>query len=357
MAPPKPDRLTLYAYPSGKTQQVFPGHRDTVVAMAFHPSGQWVATGGGEHKEILLWQVPTGAILSRLTGTGQTIWAVGFSPDGRAISWGHTSQFRSLNDRGPLEHQFDFGRLVRRPGGLPRNAAVQAREQIDKLALAVEKGGPYGYDYRLRIQRGATVLGTIERGNADGYWHSAYTLTPDGTHVLSGGQNGVLRLYSLDGKLRARLVGHTGEIKAVAVSTDGRWALSGAVDQTLNLWSLADLYASGRPDIAPTLSLFPATDGAWVAWTPEGCFAASDKGASLVGYSVNRGLEKLGTYVAVDQLFEQLHRPDVLLARLHGDPQGLLATACPGTNAPTGGSGPPDLPRPSCLSRQRRPPP
>ena len=35
---------------------------------AFHPSGQWVATGGGEHKEILLWQVHTGQVLTRLAG-------------------------------------------------------------------------------------------------------------------------------------------------------------------------------------------------------------------------------------------------------------------------------------------------
>jgi WD40 repeat protein len=82
-SPPYPDRLTLFAYPSGRTDHVFTGHHNLVVATAFHPSGQWVATGGGEHKEILLWQVHTGEVLARLEGTGRTIYAVGFSPDGR----------------------------------------------------------------------------------------------------------------------------------------------------------------------------------------------------------------------------------------------------------------------------------
>ena len=69
----------------------------------------------------------------------------------------------------------------------------------------------------------------------------------------------MLGLYTLDGKIRARLVGHTGEIKAVAVSADGRWALSGSADQTLSLWSLAKLPASGSLDMAPVLTLFPST--------------------------------------------------------------------------------------------------
>ena len=43
-SPPQPDRLTLLTYPSGKTEQVFTGHQNVVVATAFHPSGQWVAT-------------------------------------------------------------------------------------------------------------------------------------------------------------------------------------------------------------------------------------------------------------------------------------------------------------------------
>ena len=49
-SPPQPDRLTLLAYPSGKTAHVFTGHQNVVVATAFHPSGQWVATGAANTK-------------------------------------------------------------------------------------------------------------------------------------------------------------------------------------------------------------------------------------------------------------------------------------------------------------------
>ena len=105
----------------------------------------------GEYKEILLWQVPTGTILSRLGGMGRTIYAVGFSADGRHLSWGHTLNYKSLNDRGPLEHRFDLQELKRLANGLPKNSAVQAREKAGKWSLVTETGGAYNYTYRLHI--------------------------------------------------------------------------------------------------------------------------------------------------------------------------------------------------------------
>jgi WD40 repeat protein len=320
-SPPKPDRLTLFAYPSGKTQQVFTGHQNAVLATAFHPSGAWVATGGGEQKEILLWQAATGKVLSRLEGGGRTIYAVGFSRDGRYLSWGHTSDYISPNHRGPLEHRFDLTQLVRLPGGLPEAAAIRAQERLGDLWLATEPGGSSNHPYRLHVHHGQRQCSTIEWGHADGYRHSAYTFTPDGQSVLSGGMNGMLRLYALDGRLQATLVGHTGEIKAVAVSADGRWAVSGASDQTLRLWSLAALPASGSPELSPTLTLFPATDGEWAAWTPEGHFVTSPHGMRFIGYSIDQGHDKMAKYVPAEQVRDRLYRPELILTKLHGDLQ------------------------------------
>jgi WD40 repeat protein len=319
-SPPQPDRLTLVAYPSGTTERVFTGHQNVVVATAFHPSGQWVATGGGEHKEILLWQVHTGAVLARLEGTGRTIYAVGFSPDGRYLSWGHTAIYTSPNHQGPLEHRFDLTQLTRLPGGLSDASPVQALARLGTFSLVLEQGGPYQHNARLHVHDGARRLSTIERGHADGYRHSAYTLTPDGQGVLSGGLNGVLRLYARDGTLRGTLIGHTGEIKAVAVSADGRWALSGANDQTLRLWSLPPGIPASPVDLTPTLTLFPAQDGEWVAWTPEGHVVASTHGLRLIGAHINHGLDKSATYIAGEQLRERFYRPTLIQATLHREP-------------------------------------
>jgi hypothetical protein len=135
---------------------------------------------------------------------------------------------------------------------------------------------------------------------------------------MSGGMNGALGLYTLDGQRRAEFIGHTGEIKAVAVSADGLWAVSGANDQTLRLWSLHDLPLSGGAQRLPTLTIFAAIDGEWVAWTPEGFFAASPQGGQLLGYSIDQGLDKIARYVPAEQLRERFYRPALIQATLQG---------------------------------------
>jgi WD40 repeat protein len=60
----------------------------------------------------------------------------------------------------------------------------------------------------------------------------------------------------------------------------------------------------------PFLSLFFAGNE-WVAWTPEGFYAASPGGERLVGWHVNNGTDQLGTFYPADR-FTVLYRPDVI---------------------------------------------
>jgi hypothetical protein len=62
-------------------------------------------------------------------------------------------------------------------------------------------------------------------------------------------------------------------------------------------------------------------DGDWVAVTPSGLFAASEKGIEMV--SVVRGLESH----SVTRFYDQLHRPDLIEELLKGDPQGKYEDA------------------------------
>ncbi|WP_241427678.1 WG repeat-containing protein [Fertoeibacter niger] len=67
-------------------------------------------------------------------------------------------------------------------------------------------------------------------------------------------------------------------------------------------------------------------DGEWLMLTPEGFFAASANGARLV--SVSSGLRAF----SVDQVYQALYRPDLVQAKLAGDPEGLVAEAARGLN-------------------------
>ena len=94
---------------------------------------------------------------------------------------------------------------------------------------------------------------------------------------------------------------------------DGR---IGVVSQSVGLNRAYDL-ATGA-----LLAQFLATpDGEWLVVTPEGFFAASENGASLV--SVSTGLRAF----SVDQVYQALYRPDLVAQKLAGDPDGLVAAA------------------------------
>ncbi len=80
--------------------------------------------------------------------------------------------------------------------------------------------------------------------------------------------------------------------------------------------------------------------GEWVVLTPEGFFAASENGAKLV--SVSTGLRA----VAVDQVYQALYRPDLVRAKLAGDPDGKVQQAAAGLDLSSVlGSGPAPVPR------------
>ena len=152
------------------------------------------------------------------------------------------------------------------------------------------------------------ILATVKRGENAGYAHNAYTFTPGGKTVISGGGHGFLTAYDLSGRTLGEFVGHTSDVWAVAVSPDGRWLLSGSDDQTVRLWSMAT-----HENVA---SLFYGKNGEWVLWTPQGYYAASPSGDAHVGWHVNEGEGKLARFVSAAQLKSHFYRPDIVTRAL-----------------------------------------
>jgi len=93
--------------------------------------------------------------------------------------------------------------------------------------------------------------------------------SPDGTYLLSGGEDGTLKLWeTATGREVRTFTGHKAGVTSVAFSPDGSTAVSGSNDSTLRLWDVA----SGKE--------LRATDGlgwkiAGVAFSADGKFVAS----------------------------------------------------------------------------------
>jgi serine/threonine protein kinase len=62
----------------------------------------------------------------------------------------------------------------------------------------------------------------------------------DGRHLVSGGEDGVVRVWDLQSEeVRRELKGHTGKILSVALSRDGERILTAGDDGTVRLWQLS----------------------------------------------------------------------------------------------------------------------
>ncbi len=131
---------------------------------------------------------------------------------------------------------------------------------------------------------------------------TSYSLLPGDRAIIGT----ILGLYLYDtrsGKLLRQYRGHTGVITSLAYSPERRYLLSGSRDQTLCVWDL--------DHDQPLMSLFVAGND-WVAWTPQGYYAASPAGEELMGWHVNNGLDAMASFYPASQFRKTLYRPDVI---------------------------------------------
>lgn len=110
--------------------------------------------------------------------------------------------------------------------------------------------------------------------------------------------------FSVNGTLNGHYIGHQGNVTTIAVSPDQTLLATGSTDQTVRLWN-----AATRELIA---TIFQATNGEWILWTPQGYYTASPRGDHMVGWHINQGASVEARYVSADQLRQHFYRPDIV---------------------------------------------
>ena len=138
---------------------------------------------------------------------------------------------------------------------------------------------------------------------------TALAFTPNSQRLLVGFSSNIIQEYNLSGQLLREYKGHKSTIRALAISPDGKFLLSGSSDNSAKIWNtqngaeLATLMAIGTED--------------WMVATPDGLFDASPGAMNSLYFVV--GLE----IVAMDQLKERYYEPG-LLAKVLGLEEGPL---------------------------------
>ncbi len=145
-----------------------------------------------------------------------------------------------------------------------------------------------------------------------------YTLLTGGREAI-GAINGVYLVDFNTGLVERELMDRGEEVWGMAPSPDFRYLLTANNDQIARVWHVD----SGQL----LVSLFVAGDQ-WIAWTPQGYYAASLAGESLMGWHLNNGAEALASFYPAGRFHKSLYRPDVIRRLLEtGDLQRSLDIA------------------------------
>jgi WD40 repeat protein/uncharacterized caspase-like protein len=267
------EALTLWSLGSGNQIQTFNASKtkkDQVsgfASFAFSPDGKLVLAGG-YGKKLRLFEVASGREIRAFKGHDTVfnhgISSISFSPDGKqALTTSTTMSVE--NSKVAILWEIDTGREIR-----------------------------------------------SFQGHKAGVLSGAFS--PDGRMVITGSDDHTLKLWNaMSGEEIRTFSGHSAEVRSVAFSPDGKLILSAGGHGRTALWDAA----------TGTLlaTLFSLEDGDNLTLTPEGFFDASPRASRLL--TLVHGLE----VYSIDQVYDQLYRPDLVREKLAGDLNGLVKEA------------------------------
>lgn len=191
------ETIKLWNAISGTCTSTLLGHSNALRCIVFSSSGDYLISGGADHL-IKVWDTRTAQCLKTLLGHTNWVWSVAINSTQRTITSGSEDGSIKIWD-------FKSGRCLHTLLGYTQTswAALFARLPIN-------------------------------------HFQSSKTVAQENQYIISGGEDKLLRIWSLKSKQCVTLAGHTDAIRAIAFSPDEQVIASGSStdDKTIRLWDI-----------------------------------------------------------------------------------------------------------------------
>lgn len=210
--------------PDVKPQRLLSG-KSLVSAIAISPDGTILASVSRSDNYVKLWQLETGQPLGSIP-SDEGVVSLAISSQQQILVTGSRDTTLKLWNLSNSTRRLTFDKWN---AGWVNAVAISPNQQV--LAAGTEAGNVYVVD-----------LNTLQEKRAfkdTGLPVEAVAFTPNG-QILAASQGRQINLWDWQtGQLKATLVGHSGEVHAIAISPDGKILASGSADRSIKFWNLA----------------------------------------------------------------------------------------------------------------------
>jgi len=194
----------------------------SVSATAFTSANELIAVGRATDGDLKLWNLSQGEVIANV-GSATTFSNAAFSKDAALLAVAVAREIRiySVGD----------GKLI--------STLAQPGEDVYSLQFS-----PDGTKLLSGDRHGNVVLSEVASGRVEvrlnsGNMYYRAVFSPDGKQIASADQDGQIRIWDVaSATISKTLSGHTGVAKLISFSPNGRLLVSAADDNTVRVWDL-----------------------------------------------------------------------------------------------------------------------
>ncbi|KAG8725036.1 hypothetical protein FRC09_009636 [Ceratobasidium sp. 395] len=285
----------------------FQGHSDRVNSIAYSPDSACIVSGSDD-KTVRIWDASTGQTIAQLLeGHTDGVNSVVYSPDGLHVASSSLAQ-------GVVIWDAHTGTMVKRFFKSLDHGAKSIAYSPDGMTIA---SGSMNSDIRIWDVSTGRLISQPLTGHLGPV--NSLDYSPDGACIVSGSHDGTIRIWGARSgqPIGQPFHGHNRGVDAVAYSPDGAHIVSSSFDETIRVWDAQPNHFSGQPHANGHLDSVNS-----ISCSPDGArFVSSSLDKTICIWDIHTG-----------QMIGEPMKSDVSVSSIAYSPNGEYI-AC-GSNSP-----------------------